>query len=89
MATSPPADGAESSGNQRSKSDTLTRDGGGFAHQRGASVDNPSYSGVISHGTVRRKMSESAVLALIKEQSTSRDDSEHSSSQRGATGHSK
>ena len=32
----------------------------------------------------RRKMSESAVLALIREQSTSRDESENSSSQRGA-----
>ena len=32
----------------------------------------------------RRKMSESAVLALIREQSTSRDESENSSSQRDA-----
>jgi len=40
--------------------------------------------GVGTECSGRRKMSESAVLALIREQSTSRDESENSSSQRGA-----
>lgn len=43
----------------------------------------PAEGGATEYGG-RRKMSESAVLALIREQSTSRDESENSSSQRGA-----
>lgn len=56
-----------------SKSDTWSR------HHRGVS----GAEGGATECGGRRKMSESAVLALIREQSTSRDDSENSSSQRG------
>ena len=72
----------------RSTSDVLTRATSTFTYRRGISIDGgtTNITTAPGSGTVRRKMSESAVLALIKEQSTSRDDSEHSSSLRGATG---
>lgn len=60
-----------------SKSDTWSRYPGYHRGTSAAEGGATEYSG-------RRKMSESAVLALIREQSTSRDESENSSSQRGA-----
>ena len=60
-----------------SKSDTWSRYPG--YHRGGGGAEG----GATECGG-RRKMSASAVLALIREQSTSRDDSENSSSQRGA-----
>ena len=59
-----------------SKSDTWSRYPGYHRGVGGAEGGATEPSG-------RRKMSESAVLALIREQSTSRDESENSSSQRG------
>ena len=75
---------------QLSKSDTLTGDGEGqVAATRAAAGQQETGAGAGTVVGVRRKMSESSVLALIKEQSTSRDESETSSSQRGTTSHGK